>query len=181
MLDPFTIGYFSGTPTHINDFRVIYKELLSLLYDFNMSLIVVGFMEFPPDVHEFIKKKQVHCIPLVDFMELQRQVAQVDINVVPLVNNTFTNCKSEIKFFEAAIVNTITLATPIYAYETCIENKVNGFLCQEGDWYEQIARIYQNTSEIERVAKAACDYSVDNYSGRLILQKINDTYDYLYT
>ena len=176
--EPFTIGYFSGTPTHINDFGVVCQEILSLLDDFNMRLLVVGFMEFPPEAQEYIRKKQILFVPLVDFIELQRQVAQVDINIVPLVNNSFTNCKSEIKFFEAALVDTITVATPVFSYSNCIANGINGFLCQDGEWYEQISRIYKNIPQMESIVRAARDYSITHYSGEKILRAINSAYEF---
>ena len=50
--------------------------------------------------------------PFVDFIELQRKIAEVDVNLVPLVNNEFSNCKSELKFYEASIVGTVTCAAP---------------------------------------------------------------------
>lgn len=176
--EPFTIGYFSGTPSHINDFKVVYKELCALLSDFKMNLLVVGFMEFQSEMQEFIKNNQINYIPLVDFIELQRQIAQVDINIVPLINNTFTNCKSELKYFEAAIVNTVTFATPIFSYRNCIEDGKNGFLCKEGEWYEKIANYFKDKIYKKCLIKQAYDYSINNYSGDCILHKINEAYNY---
>jgi glycosyltransferase involved in cell wall biosynthesis len=175
--EPFTIGYFSGTPSHINDFKIIYKELLTLLSDYKMRLLVVGFMEFPQDAQVFLNNNQIIYTPLVDFIELQRQVAQVDVNIVPLVNNAFTNCKSELKYFEAAIVKTITLATPTFAYRGCIENGKTGYLCNEGEWYEKITHIYKNSVMKRDIENSAYDNVIQNYSGDIIIQKINEVYN----
>jgi len=175
---PFTIGYFSGTPSHINDFKVVYKELSALLSDYKMNLLVVGFMEFPAEMQEFIERKQIIYTPLVDFIELQRQVAQVDANIVPLVNNTFTNCKSELKYFEAAIVNTVTFATPIFSYNSCIEDGINGYLCKEGEWYEKIAKYFNDEKSGKKIIKKAYDNAICNYSGDCILNKINEAYNF---
>ena len=35
-------------------------------------------------------------------------------------NNKFTNCKSELKFFEAAIAETVTVASPTFNYKNAI-------------------------------------------------------------
>lgn len=132
---PFTIGYFSGTPSHINDFRTISSELVELLNDFTqMVLQVVGFMDFPKTMGELISKRLIVFSPLVDFRELQRFIAQVDVNVVPLVVNTFTNCKSELNYFEAAAVNTVTIAAPTYTYKNAIREDATGWLCNPGHW-----------------------------------------------
>jgi len=177
--NPFTIGYFSGTPSHINDFKIVYKELMQLLKNFDMRLLVVGFMEFPDEMRSLINNKKIIYIPLVDFIELQRQVAQVDINIVPLVNNEFTNCKSELKYFEAAIVNTITFATPTFTYKKCIQDGKNGFLCKEGQWYERIEEFFNNVNKDE-IIKNAYNEAIENYSGNKIINTINDVYNNIF-
>lgn len=177
---PFTIGYFSGTPSHINDFKTVYKELIQLLEEFNdIQLSVVGFMEFPPELQPLIKAGRITFTPLVDFLELQRLTAQVDVNIVPLVLNTFTNCKSELKFFEAAIVHTITFASPNFSYHNCITDGVNGFLCKQGEWYQKIKAVYLNEIKVADIVKNAYDYSIEHYQGQAVLVKIEQCYDSL--
>lgn len=177
---PFSIGYFSGTPSHINDFKVVYKELAQLLHDYpEMRLDVVGFMNFPAELNTYIQAGRITFQPLVDFIELQRLMAQVDVNVVPLVNNTFTNCKSELKFFEGAIVDTITLATPIYTYKNAILSGENGYLCKEGDWYSAIESIFKDLTLASKIAKKAHRDAIMNYSGDNFVHKIVTSYEHL--
>lgn len=147
----FRIGYFSGTPSHINDFKIAAPELAELLTKYpDITLEVVGFMEFPESLKKNAFKKQIIHSPLVDFLTLQKKIAMVDVNIVPLVDNDFTNCKSELKFFEAAIVGTITCATPTFAFRENIKNGKNGFLCEEGEWYSCIEKIYRNKIDIDK-------------------------------
>ena len=176
---PFTIGYFSGTPSHINDFRMIYREIMKLLVDYpDMVLQVVGFMEFPEAMQPLIQSGRIEFAPLVDFMELQRLIAQVDVNIVPLVQNTFTNCKSELKFFEAAAVETVTVATPTYTYSNAISDGENGFLCRPGQWYDRIVYLYEHPQERESMASAAREYCLDRYAGAHFLGQIENAYDF---
>lgn len=175
----FAIGYFSGSPTHINDFRTVYRELLQLLKNYpSMELKVVGFMDFPDDMQPMIQNNRVTFTPLVDFMELQRLIAQVDVNIVPLVRNTFTNCKSELKFFEAAAVDTVTVATPTYTYEHAIKHGNTGFLCEQGQWYETIEKLYQQPELRKQVAKQAEAYCLDAYAGEAFRKKVCAAYDF---
>ena len=176
---PFTIGYFSGTPSHINDFKMIYQEIIQLLNDYpDMVLQVVGFMEFPEVMQPLIKKGRVKFAPLVDFMELQRLIAQVDVNIVPLVENTFTNCKSELKFFEASVVDTVTVAAPNYTYAHSIEDGKTGFLCRPGQWYERIVYLYEHPEESQKMAKAAKEYCLKRYTGEFFLNQIHEAYNF---
>ncbi len=156
---PFTIGYFSGTPSHANDFRKVAVELGALLETYSeITLRVVGYMEFPEILKKHIKSGRVVSHPLVDFLTLQKAMADVDVSIVPLIDNEFTNCKSELKYFEAAIVGTVTCATPTYTYRTSIQHEKTGFLCREGEWFSTIERLYLNGIDpsIARLAQETC-------------------------
>lgn len=178
-LMPFTIGYFSGTPSHINDFRMVHQELIQLLEDYpEIELKIVGYMDFPKEMQDLIQKKRVHFSPLVDFMELQRLIAQVDVNIVPLVQNTFTNCKSELKFFEAAAVDTVTVATPTYTYANSIQHRETGFLCSQGEWYDTIAELYNDAELRNHIAKRAESYCLEKYAGEAFRKQVREAYNF---
>jgi SAM-dependent methyltransferase/glycosyltransferase involved in cell wall biosynthesis len=160
----FVIGYFSGTPSHVNDFKIIASEIRNLLEQHsNFSLEVVGFMEFPDFLQPYINNKQIVHSPLVDFLMLQRKISEANINVIPLIDNEFTNCKSELKFFEAAIVGTVSCATPTYVYKNNIQHGQTGFICEEGDWQKTIEKIY--TEKIDsKVIEDARRYCLEKYA-----------------
>jgi len=160
----FTIGYFSGTPSHINDFKIVASEIANLLKKYpNFNLHVVGFMDFPDFLQPYIKNKQIIHSPLVDFLTLQKKISEADVNIIPLVDNEFTNCKSELKFFEATIVGTISCATPTYVYKNNIQNGETGFICKEGDWQKTIENIYKEKINDEIIDKAK-KYCLNKYS-----------------
>ena len=175
---PFEIGYFSGTPSHINDFKVVAPEMIELLHDCpEMTLRVVGFMEFPQAMQPLIQSHKVVFSPLVDFMELQRLIAQVDVNIVPLVENAFTNCKSELKFFEASAVNTITVATPTFTYQNAIAHERTGFLCRQGQWYDCIKKIYNKQVDEQAIVNRANAYCLNTYCGPAFVKQIEQAYE----
>lgn len=175
----FTIGYFSGTPSHRNDFISILPEIIRLLekYD-NIYLNVVGFMDFPADIQKYISDGRVKFKTLVDFLELQRLIAEVDVNIVPLIINDFTNCKSELKYYESALVKTITCASPNYSYKKCIDDGVNGFLCDQGDWYKNIEKIYKGEVDYKTIVDNAYDHSVSVYDPNIVVDQIKNSYKY---
>ncbi len=176
----FTLGYFSGSPSHMNDLGVILPEIVDFLNDFSdVRLLVVGFMDFPSSCRSLIDNKRIIQYPLTDFVTLQNHIAEVDINLVPLVVNEFTNCKSELKFFEAAIVKTPTIASKIYTYKNAIEHSVNGFLCGPGEWYDTIRGIYEGKYDIQKIINNAYEYSVNKYYGINFLKSVEDCFDRL--
>lgn len=171
------LGYFSGTPSHTNDFRKIEVEIIDLLRNYpRITLEIVGFMEFSNLSLDLIKEKRIFYTQLVDFLALQKKIAEVDINIVPLIENDFTNCKSELKFFEASIVGTITCATPIYSYRNSIQNNKTGFLCKEGEWYSTIEQICKKRIDNKIISRAR-SYCLNRYSPKNQVHNIERVLD----
>ena len=176
--DRYTIGYFSGSPSHNHDMVMIGEELAAFLDEHREVLLtVVGFMSFPACMQQSLKRQQVEFLPLTDFLNLQLLTASVDLNIVPLLDNMFTNCKSELKFFEAGAVNTLTLASPIWTYEHCIRHGKNGFLCKSGDWYEMLNMIYGKRDQMEKMIDSAREDSLRLYAGEQVIREIEETYN----
>lgn len=173
--EKFVIGYFSGTPSHINDFLTVSAELKMLMEEFeNIYLRIVGFMELPDYMRELEQAGRVERIPLQNFLDLQWEIAQVDVNIIPLLNNEFTNCKSELKYFEAAIVGTINCAVPTYVYKQLIQQGENGYLCEAGQWYPTLKELYQKgiSREMIRAAKKISEERYAYYHMRPTLEHV---------
>lgn len=133
------LGYFSGTPTHNHDFHMAGSALASLMSeDPRIKLLVVGFLEIAGELERF--RDRIQFFGLHDFVNLQRVMSLVEINLIPLLDNGFTNCKSELKYFEAAAVGTVSVATPIHTYRNAIEDGKTGFLANSTNWEEKIRR-----------------------------------------
>ncbi len=176
--DALIIGYFSGSPSHNRDFQMIAPELAAFLDDYpKAQLEVVGFMEFPPILQAASKRKQIHVSSLTDFLNLQVLTAQVDVSIIPLLENRFTNCKSELKFFEAGVVDTISIASPIYSYAHCINHGKNGYLCQVGQWYTTLQIVNSERELMNKIQKQAETDSLDWYSGNTVICEIENAFN----
>ncbi len=127
------LGYFSGSPSHNVDFSLILPALRSLMRRHErLHLIVAGYIESGELGVEF--SQRVKYLPFTDYVNLQKYIGSVDFNLVPLQNNFFTNCKSELKYFEAAAVGTLTIASPTSTYRQAITHGDNGFLARQHEW-----------------------------------------------
>jgi hypothetical protein len=67
-------------------------------------------------------------IPFLDFRSYSRAVGLFDINLAPLVVDSFSQGKSNLKFLEAALFGVPTVASPSEPYAAIIRNGENGFL-----------------------------------------------------
>jgi glycosyltransferase involved in cell wall biosynthesis len=165
------IGYFSGTPTHKRDFDVAVPALAALLARRDdLRLLVVGYLTLPPALERF--RERILQYSLHDFVNLQRIVSLVEINIVPLVDNVFTACKSELKYFEAAAVGTVTVASPSPTYGRAITHGVNGWLASSLEWEERIEQAIDAIGGSQAPVEAARRHALDTYSGASVLPAI---------
>jgi glycosyltransferase involved in cell wall biosynthesis len=133
------IGYFSGTSTHSKDFGVAAGALHDLLVkDDKINLRVVGSLDLPKDIA--CRNAQIRIYPLQDFINLQRLQGEVEIAIAPTQDNVFNNCKSELKYFEAAAVGTVVIASPIFSFRHAILDGENGFLAPPYAWRTTLER-----------------------------------------
>lgn len=158
----FCIGYFSGSPSHVKDFLVVAPELKRLMEECkDVCLKIVGFMELPSYMKTLQKEGRIKLVSLKNFIDLQKEIAEVDVNIIPLQENEFTNCKSELKYFEASIVETVSCASPTYVYRQIIDSGINGFLCNPGEWYGTLKQLYEkgiDKSVVDNAKKLSFQY-----------------------
>lgn len=177
--EEFLIGYFSGSPTHAKDFRLVEPELIRFLKEHDdAKLRIVGDMNFSEEIKELINGGKVETFKKVDYLKLLELIAEVDVNLAPLVVNDFTNCKSELKFFEAAAVKTTTIASPTYAFKNAISEGENGFMAKPGEWYDKLEFLLNHPDDNKKIAKKAREYVLKHYYGDKFLKRVEEAYDY---
>ncbi|MGA8610876.1 MAG: hypothetical protein WB760_04020 [Xanthobacteraceae bacterium] len=161
------LGYFSGSPSHDNDFELISDTLARLLdNDPRLHIRLVGYLNVKGPVVRH--NGRIERVGMHDFLNLQRLVGSTEINLAPLQDNVFTNCKSELKFFEAGVVGTITVASPVFAYRQAVTEGVNGFLAGPCEWEAKLLTAVDTLSGNRRayaeMAERAFEVSLSRYS-----------------
>ncbi len=158
------LGYFSGTPGHDRDFATIENVLIELLQEYsNMRLFIAG----PLGISE--KFDQVRDkIEQVSFVPMDRHftnIANIDINLIPLEDDDFCRAKSEIKFIEAGIVSVPTIAFDNQTFKEAIENGVSGFLAMNNEeWKEKIVNLIENEELRKTIGKKAKEAVIEKYT-----------------
>ena len=154
--DKIHIGYFSGTPTHNRDFEIVADTLLRLLReDKRLVLRVAGYFQRPD---AFKDEERIEVFPFRDFVNLQTLVGATEINLIPLQDNVFTNCKSDLKYFEAGVAGSVSVATPTEVLRRSIRDGVTGYHANALDWADRIYRIVDNIGDYPAIAEAAHDH-----------------------
>ena len=138
-----TLAYFSGTASHNKDFAVIARPLEKLMEKYPQTRLFVGG---PLDLDEKFYKRfffRITKSPFVTRKENFQNIVQADINLAPLeIDNPFCMAKSELKFFEAGLVATPTIATATQAFKEAIEDGQDGFLAaNQKQWLEKMEKL----------------------------------------
>ncbi len=161
----FRIGYAAGSRTHQQDFaaaapavaRTLQASPHARLVLFTSpvdGLPVVDIAEFP----EFAGlEAQIEWRVLVPLEDLPGEMARFDVSLAPLqTGNPFCEAKSELKYFEAALADVVTIASPTGPFRRVITPGRTGFLADsEAAWFDALRRAIDEPALLRRMARAA--------------------------
>lgn len=149
------LGYFSGSATHLDDIEMIVPVLKQLLgKNPNLELLIVGILELPVELKLFAS--QIQMEGFVDYQKLPERIASVDINLAPLTDTIFNRAKSENKWVEAALVQTVTAASNLGAFAEMVQDGEDGVLCRdEAEWLEKLQWLIDDEQARKAIAGRA--------------------------
>lgn len=148
------LGYFSGSPSHTLDFAMV-ESALEVVLEANPStrLMVVGYIDAGPRLARF--GARIIRQPFHDYVDLQRLIGSVEFNLMPLQSNVFTNCKSELKYFESAAVGTLSIASPSVNYASAITDGGNGYIARAHQWAQVMQKAIDQLDQYPQMASRA--------------------------
>lgn len=152
------LGYFSGTPTHDEDFASIASPLADLLRtEPRVRLLVVGPLALPRELDAFAPR--IERRPLVPWHLLPQAMAAADVSLAPLApGRPFAAAKGEIKYLEAAALAIPTIASATSAYRHAIDDGRNGRLATSaGEWRAALGELVRDAGLRARLGEAAAD------------------------
>ncbi|MGH7921154.1 MAG: glycosyltransferase [Candidatus Dormibacteraceae bacterium] len=155
--DQLTIAYCSGTDTHDADLAMV-GDVLSEFLGAHPSarLILAGPLEIPPVLRS--RSSRVELRGVVGRQRFVRWFADFDLNLAPLVEHTFTECKSSIKWSEAALVEVPTLASATEPFRESIDHQVTGLLASRAEEFADGLRwAAEDLPRLRQMGRAARD------------------------
>jgi len=167
------IFYGSGTRTHDEDFAMVAPALLRVLRESPVTrLIVAGHLTIPDQLGPY--RGRILQLPLLPFRSYLSVLAQADISIAPLEAGIFADCKSEIKWLEAAVLGVPSIVSETATYRTCIEDVKTGFIATgSGDWERILLKLIDDADLRATVGRRAREAAWSGYS----MEKLASRFD----
>lgn len=159
------LGYFSGTISHNKDFAMIIDALLQIMEKYpQVELFLAGPLDVENKLNKF--KERIKQIPYVPRSKHFENISKVDINLAPLeIGNPFCEAKSELKFFEAGILEVPTIASATETFKRAISDGFDGFVASDtGEWVNRLERLILSPELCSRMGMEARKKALEQYS-----------------
>jgi glycosyltransferase involved in cell wall biosynthesis len=145
--DTVDIFYGSGTKAHNSDLAAVIIPVMRhvLARHKQARLVVMGYAELPA---EFLDDfgDQVLILPLIDNVRSYYEALQwADINLAVLKDDVFNDCKSEIKWMEAACFAMPSILSKTANHRDVIEHGIDAYLATTADqWINALDRLIRD-------------------------------------
>jgi glycosyltransferase involved in cell wall biosynthesis len=138
---PARVGYLSGTTTHDDDWRYIEAAVVEVLEGRPGTELWLGGHLEPTPAALVPLEGRVRRLPFTEWHRLPVVLRQLDVNLAPLQpGSRFNDAKSAIKWMEAALVATPTIASPTAPFLDAVEHGRTGWLAASPDeWHDTLA------------------------------------------
>lgn len=151
------ISYLSGTKSHDHDFKIVENLLFEQLSEKEfLELMIVGPLEFDKK----LLNKKVNHISYVEYKNLPKLINKSWLNIAPLEDNVFNNCKSGLKFFESAILGIPSIVSPITDFERFEDAVI--IARNENEWKQAIEKLYNDDAYYKQKSLEVQQYTYNN-------------------
>jgi glycosyltransferase involved in cell wall biosynthesis len=159
------IGYYSGSKTHARDFAQCAAAIQAVMKR-NRSVIfrLVGLLDLDDSWLPFAER--IERAGFMPPLEMLRNLSECDINLAPLEEgDLFCEAKSELKFFEAALVDVPTIASRTQPFAAAIADGRNGMLASTpAEWEEKLGRLVSDADLRRRLGAAARETALERFT-----------------
>lgn len=153
---PVRIGYLSGTDTHDRDWRMVEPVVADLMGENpDVELWLGGLLRTSPALDIF--GDRVRRLPFLPWLELPGVLRDLDVNLAPLEGGSrFNEAKSAIKWLEAGLTATPTIASPTEAFREAVDSGHNGLLAGTSDeWATELRSLVADQGRRARLGHRA--------------------------
>ncbi|WP_413992035.1 glycosyltransferase [Labrys okinawensis] len=163
--DTVTLFYGTGTKAHSLEFtRDLAPALIALLdaHDY-LRLVLVGYLQLGAEFERY-RSRIVQVGFIADLDAYWALLAACDINLAVLSPGRMTDCKSEIKWLEAAALGVPSVVTATATYGAALSHGVDGLLVETPDqWISMLDTLIRDGALRRSIGGAARAKALLNY------------------
>jgi glycosyltransferase involved in cell wall biosynthesis len=161
------IFYGTGTKAHNEDFETnLARPLARLLREWGdkLELILMGYLVLPRALRPFMSQIVLQA-PVWDLRSYWNIVREMDISIAVLDPGLIADCKSEIKWLEAAMLAVPSVVTATRTYAETIEDDKTGLLVENAaDWYNKLDGLIASPARRRAIGDAARSAVLERYA-----------------
>ncbi|NEQ97179.1 MAG: glycosyltransferase [Cyanothece sp. SIO2G6] len=171
-----SIFYGSGTKAHNSDFDELVAPALAKVLQLhsNVRLTLMGHLTVPKILEPF--QEQIDRIAIVeDVVVYYEFLKQADIAIAVLYPTKVNNCKSELKWFEAATFKVPCVVSNTTTYLEIIKQEEDGLIASNPDeWFEHLDSLVKNPILRKRIGESAHRRVMQKYSISVMADNFRD-------
>ena len=146
----FCLGYYASD-SHYRDLSLIADELVTFIEAHkDVEIRIGGMSKVPAILENDTLSDRVKILEFMDGYKLMKEFAEVDVNLIPLILDDYSEARSEIKYFEAGSVGTLSIMSPSEVYKDIVWRGNKGVLCEQGEWNYKLEKIYKDKKELQK-------------------------------
>ncbi|GAB4370542.1 MAG: hypothetical protein Kow00121_11330 [Elainellaceae cyanobacterium] len=171
-----SIFYGSGTKAHNADFSELVAPAIVRLFEKypNIRLTIMGYVTLPAILEHYVDR--IDRVQLVRDVELYWEfLKQADINIAVLNSTKVNDCKSELKWFEAASFKIPSVVSATRTYLEVVQHRVDGLIARSTeDWFENLEALIVNPDLRAAIGQSAYDRVWQEYSVPVMANNIKN-------
>lgn len=159
------IFYGSATKAHK---QVIYEvfgpALLVILQRYPLvQFTAFGYFQLPLELEPYADRIEFRE-PTANRDYYLSQLSMADINIAALEQDPFTDCKSEIKWLEAAVFGIPSIVTPTATYRAVTEEEKHVLFAHDAEqWEKQLSRLIESAEFRHNLGENARKHALEYY------------------
>jgi glycosyltransferase involved in cell wall biosynthesis len=162
--DYLSIFYGSGTKTHDADFQVLASAIARIMAKHpHVRLTLIGYLTLPDSLTPYLER--IDRVGLLSNLDAYWEfLSQADINIAPLKKGLFNDCKSEIKWLEAAALGVPSVVSGTQTYIETLQDGVDALIAYTPkEWFDKLDQLVSNSDLRYAIAQGAQEKARRDY------------------
>jgi glycosyltransferase involved in cell wall biosynthesis/Tfp pilus assembly protein PilF len=177
--DQVVLFYGSGTKAHGSDFRdLVEPALIEMVrrHGDRVKIVLAGHVLISEALEAVRGNLEIHALNW-QLDEYWAELSQADINIAVLQSSRMTDCKSEIKWMEAAMLGIPSVVSDTANYREVVTPGVTGMICRTAeDWIDNLDQLIRDKALRYRIGQAAWKRVTQKHSFATAAANIRDIF-----